>query len=715
MRRSIHPPGRVVAASRSRQGRVDAAAAGSKYGWRVEVGVLGPLVVDGSDSRVSSRQQRAVLALLALRAPRAVSTADLTHAVWGDELPGRAVKTLQGLIARLRSTLPSGSIETVTGGYRFAGSLDDVDCHRFERASRSGRAALRDGDLTRAVQDLSYAESLWRGDPLVDVDEIWVRGEMSRLVEVRLAVVEDLIETKLLSGSDPTVIADAEAAVAVEPLRERRWGLLVRCLHAAGRRAEALRAFQRARTYLAEELGVPPSAELLTVEQKILQDGEGPLASAGWRPPARSISSLPRQLTSFLGRDEEMRTLSNHLCSASLVTVTGPPGVGKTRLAVEAASAVVETKAMTAAFVDLTAVGALDDATAALARALGIDAEAAVIPLDAIIDQLLGERTLLIVDNCEQVVDQTADLVTSILHRAPETVVLATSREPLAVRGEVVLALAPLSLPAPDVNGAEVLGWAAVQLLADRVGASSDAHDQHHLAGIARQLDGLPLALELAAGCIATLGAQETAVQLTDRFGLLRSAGRDRPMHHRTLESVIAWSWDLLTAAERHMLELLCVFRGPFSLAAAQEVALDESTSKSPREPVVDLVRRLVAKSLVEVDHDRQDGSRYRLLESIRAYGWVRLAQRGEADGARDRHCRWVLRRLAAADHTGRSPGAGPTSVDALEVSSADLDGALEWTTRDPGLAAEALSHLVRLMVRAPTSTARATSSLRWI
>ncbi|XVV08541.1 BTAD domain-containing putative transcriptional regulator [Actinoplanes sp. CA-131856] len=583
-------------------------------------GILGPARAerdDGTPVRTGGARLRSLLALLLLDAGRSVPVERLIDGMWGDDPPAGALNAVQSNISRLRRDLP---IEYDGAGYRLAVDPDEVDVHRFERLAAEGRHALADGDPTRAAALLREALSLWRGETPADL-----RGPAAdRLTESRRRAVEDRVE------ADPSPADEHElrALIDADPLRERSWALLVRVLALTGRDAEALATYEKARHILADELGTDPSEELKAAHLHVLRGA-----------PKRA---LPAQLTTFVGRQDELAGVGRALRRARLVTLLGPGGAGKTRLAVEAATRVTGE----ACFVELAATTG-DGVARTLLDALGLrdttlrarDGSGQP-PADRLVAALATREILLVLDNCEHVVEATAALAARLLADCPRVRVLATSREPLGLTGE---ALCPVSGLAPD---------AAVRLFMDRAGdvvpgfgaapadavpgfratpadavpgfraspadaASGFRAGPADVERICRALDGLPLAIELAAARLAVLPLHELARRIDDRFAVLSRGSRTAAERHRTLRAVVAWSWDLLTEPERLLARRLTVFRGGWTLEAAESVCgLGGDT--------LDLLHDLVAKSLVE-----RDGPRYRMLETIRAFCAEQVTETG--------------------------------------------------------------------------------------
>ncbi|MGP4013064.1 BTAD domain-containing putative transcriptional regulator [Streptomyces sp. 4N124] len=569
--------------------------------------ILGPMEVRGADGEpleLGGPRPRSVLALL-LAAPGRVVTVDrLIDEVYGDDPPTGAANALQSQISRLRRRL-GVTIESLPAGYRLDIDPDDVDAHRFERLARQGRQALAAGDHGRAAAVLREALGLWRGPAQT--------MQAERLEELRLAAAEDRFEAELSLGEAGSLVPELQQLVAAHPLRERLCGQLMQALHGSGRQAEALSLYERTRAMLAEELGTDPSPELAAVHLELLR-AQAPPAQAAPR-------QVPAQFTSFVGRETELRRIGELLGTARLVTLIGPGGVGKTRLAVEAAAR----ESGEVCFVELAALADGTQIPAAVLGALGLrpSSKGGQDSEERLVSALAERRLLLVLDNCEHVLQDTARLVRRLLGACPGLRLLATGREALGLTGEALCPLSPLELRS------------AQRLFRDRAAAVSSAfaaYDEEGavVARICAALDGLPLALELAAARLRTLSVEDVAARLDDRFRLLSRGDRTAAPRHQTLRAVVEWSWELLDDDERAMARRLTVFAGGATLAAAEAVcALPDAE---------ELVDSLVGKSLLEV----RDG-RLRMFETVRAFGAERLAEAGEQERLRAAHAAYFL------------------------------------------------------------------------
>ncbi|MFF5187185.1 BTAD domain-containing putative transcriptional regulator [Streptomyces sp. NPDC000345] len=586
-------------------------------------GILGSLDLrtdDGTPLDPGGPRPRALLTLLLLDAGRSVSLEQLTDGLYGAEPPAGAANALQSQVSRLRRRLaPHAGIEATPVGYRVTAPPDAVDVHRFERPAARGRTALAAGDPARAAARLREALALWRGPALPDLPD--AHAERARLDALRLAAVQDRVEADLALGGGPELVPELRGLLAAHPLSERLYGQLMRALHAGGRPAEALTVYEEARRTLADELGADPSAELAALHLELLHGGG----------PARP--ALPAQLTRFVGREAEHARISEALSETRLVTLTGPGGAGKTRLAIEAARARAEPSGPGAArtrvdvcFVELAPLTEGARVPYAVLTALGVR-EGFRTPAGDATDRLLAalqeREVLLVLDNCEHLVQDTARLSALLLAGCPGVRVPATSRESLGITGEVLVPVPPLP---PDP---------AARLFVDRARAVRPGFGGHaRVAGICAALDGLPLAIELAAARLRTLTPGELADRLDDRFRLLSRGDRSKAPRHRTLRAVVEWSWDLLDEEERELARRLTVFAGGATLEAVEAVC---------RLPYPeDVLASLVEKSFLEVCEGR-----YRMLETIRVF--AAGERTGEAD-LRDAHAGYFLRLAERAE-----------------------------------------------------------------
>ncbi|MFI9227006.1 BTAD domain-containing putative transcriptional regulator [Streptomyces rimosus] len=648
-------------------------------------GVLGPVEVwaaDGRPVRVPERKVRALLAALLAHQGRPVGAARLIDALWDERLPANPTGALQAKVSQLRRALetagPGGRalVAARPPGYQLDAADDAVDADRF--AALTARAYENPDPGERAAL-LTEALGLWRGPAFAGFeDEPFVRAAADRLEEQQLTALEAQAAARLELGEHGPLTGELAELVARHPLRERLCALHLRALYGAGRQSEALAAYAALRERLAEELGVDPGPELTALHQAILEQdprlagvsrGEG---EAEHRPPARSTArprtNLPAALTELVGRDAAVRDVRTLLEAGRLVTLTGPGGVGKTRLALEAAQRLVDDSARFpdgVLLVELAALGrpggvdghrtvsctAAEVAEAVLA-VLGVREGAASAPVgERLAGAVRDKRLLLLLDNCEHVVDAVAEVTADLLAVAPGLRVLATSQELLGLAGERVLPVPPLeqadavalfvaraAATAPGfalegVDGLNGLGGPDSPNFSDALDSPVES-SAAAVADICRRLDGIPLALELAATRVRALGVRELSARLDDRFRLLGAGRRGAPPRQQTLRAMIDWSWELLTADERTVLRRLAVHVDGCTLRAAEEVCAGGGVRSGE---VAGLLARLVDRSLVVVAEGPY-GPRYRLLESVAAYCLERLREAGEWETVRRRH-----------------------------------------------------------------------------
>ena len=660
----------------------------------MQVLVLGPLEVRDDNGVVvplSGARIRALTALLALEAGRVVSTDRLIDSLYGDEQPQRAGNALQLHVSRLRRAVKSpGAIVTRAPGYLLDLEGDDVDALQVERLVAEGRALLEAGAPAAASPLLHQALGLWRGEALADFSfDEFAAGERARLGELRLAVTEDAIEADLALGRHAECAEALQCLVEAHPLRERFWGQLMVALYRSERQADALRAFQQARTTLAEELGIEPGPELRRLESAILaQDPSLARADRGVAVPPVSAGNLARPLTRCIGREVELEAIHELLASHRLVTLIGPGGTGKTRLAIEVGLTGADAAQESAWMVDLAGVSAGQGVLPAVRNALGVQAPSMGTLADASsaadLAATLGNRTaLLVLDNCEHVIEEAAHAAADLVAACPRVRVLATSRECLGVPGEVLYAVPPL----PQDHAAELFAeraTASAPGLTLDDGASVDA-----IADICLRLDGLPLAIELAAARVRALDVVQIAARLNDRFRLLSSGARTLLPRQRTLRAVVDWSYDLLEPAEQLLFARLSVFANPASLDAIEAVCAGAGIAV---DDLAQLLSRLVDKSLVIVAPG-PGGNRFSMLQTLDEYAGERLAAGGDGDVVRGQHAAWAL---ALARGAERGAGQVPTvSLAELDAEVDNLDAALAWATdHEPALAFELAARL---------------------
>ena len=659
-------------------------------------GVLGPLAVwtdAGEPVAVPGRKVRALLADLLVHEGRPVSVDRLVGDLWGEAAPADPGAAVHVRVAQLRRALAgaeAGGRDLVVSqapGYALGAEPGAVDAGRF--ASLAGQARSAADPRTRAGL-LAEALELWRGPALADfADEEFAEAAVARWEEQRLAALEAYAEARLELGEHRDLAVDLAEAVLRHPYRERLRAAHMRALHRAGRVAEALDSFHDLRRRLADELGLDPSAELAALHQAILAGDPAEDAPAAPARRVRPTTNVPAPLTDLIGREHAVRRVRELLAAGRLVTLTGAGGVGKTSVALAVARSVADTHPDGTWLVDLTTWDGRGEAAEPLLSVLSVpDPPGVPKPAAVRLAAALRERrTLLVLDNCEHVVEQVAGSVAALLAAAPDLRVLATSREPLRLRGEVRWELPPLEIPDTD-DPARLLRSPAVRLFLARAGLDPAPEAVADVAEVCRRLDGIPLALELAATRVPALGVAELATRLRvprDRFGLLGTAPRDAPARQRTLAAVIDWSWRLLSEPERAVLRRLAVHSGGCTLAAAEAVCADAGD-------VLDLMARLVDRSLVV----RVGESRFRLLESVAAYCLDRLREAGEEADSRRRHAAYYLALAEEADGRLRGPEQREW-LRALDAEAANTRAALE-TFRREGAAEEALRLAVALV-----------------
>ena len=596
----------------------------------IEFRVLGGVhaLRNGSHVKVGGPRQRALLALLLIADGKPVPADRLIDELWHGEPPAGAAGTLQSYVSRLRSVLAVDAVIVGSAaGYSLEVADESVDARRFERLVRDGEAALERNVPLRAVERFDAALALWSGTPFSGVsDEGALRREADRLADVHLRSREGRVAAKLELGGSEGLIDELESLVAEHPYRERLWHHLMLALYRAERQADALAAYQRARQILDGELGLEPSDELKELEAAILRH-EVPAAR-----PVESRHNLPEPLTRFIGRERELDEITTRLAEARLMSLTGVGGVGKTRLAVEAAQRVVPDYGGGVFFVDLSPLQGPDLVLREIAATVGVHEQPGAELLSLLAERLREEEALIVLDNCEHVVERTAQVTHGLLSATRRLRVLATSREVIGVEGEQTYPVPPLEPP-------DAVELFLARALAARPHLRRDAVAEAAAARVCTDVDGLPLAIELAAARANALSLEEIANRLEDRFRFLVSWRRLGPARHRTLREAMDWSYELLAPDDQLLLTRLSVFAGGFTLEAAAQVCVDGDS-----ECALELLERLVNASLVLPD-DREEEMRYRLLETVRQYTAERLID----DRVADRHARYYLALAEAA------------------------------------------------------------------
>ena len=656
----------------------------------VEFRILGPVEVLDGAGRVELRaaKVRALLAALVIHRNQVVSADHLVEALWGGDPPQTATNGLQGYVAKLRRILGPGLLSTRAPGYVLTVKPEASDAGRFEALVTRGQTARNEGRAEEAAELLGEALALWRGTALGEfADHPFAQAEAARLEERRLVAIEELIETELARGRHTEVVGRLQALVGAHPLRERLWGQLMVALYRSGRGAEALQAYSAVFSRLGEELGIEPGPALRRLQEDLLLQ-RPELDRPPMPPPRHEVpTNLPTARSSFVGRHQELAELGKLLAAPGLVTVVGPGGVGKTRLAIEAARSLFAPYADGVWLVELAPLVDPTLVPAAAAAALGVREESDR-PLTATLaSHLAGRRSVVVLDNCEHLVEGAARLADALLKAAPHLAVLATSREPLLVEGETLWRAQPLAVAEEDDLAPEaLLGYDAVRLFCERAqsaepGFAFDATNAPAVAQLCRRLDGIPLAIELAAARSRALSPAQIADRLDDRFRLLTTGARPALARQQTLQAAVDWSHELLTGPERVLFRRLSVFRG-FTLDAAEAVCPDQELEG--RE-VPGLLGDLVDRSLVLAQPSGDTTLRYSLLETLREYAAARLGESGEEEALAGRHLHWSVS-LAEGVH-GQLFGADEArTLRMLDVESANFRLALRRAS-DEGLA----------------------------
>jgi predicted ATPase/DNA-binding SARP family transcriptional activator len=645
-------------------------------GWvkgSVHVRVLGPLEVAGGSGAlvVGGPRQRALLAVLLLEGGRAVERDRLIDELWGDEPPTTSVNALQVHVAGLRRAL-GGGIRTVGSGYALDLDPEQVDAARFEALLGEARRAADPGRRSALLRE---ALALWRGEPFAGVPRTpAVSAAVGRLDELRLAATEEAVEAELAGCRHEELVPELRRLVAANPDRERLTGQLMLALHRSGRSADALGVYGELCAALESRLGVDPSDELVALERAIRR-GDPTLA-------APAPVSLPVPASRFIGRRREMAETARLLGATRLLTLVGPGGCGKTRLAIELAAGALAGHPDGVHFVDLAPVAPTASVIRSVAAAARLRHRPGEPLAATLTDHLRSRRVLLVLDNCEHVAPAAAALSRELLEACAGLRVLATSRQPLGVAGETVWRVPSLALPGAGSGPEAAAESDAVRLLADRAASVLPGHemggdDALLAAAVCRRLDALPLAIELVAGRLPGLTLAEVAARLDRRLALLASAGSQPRSRHQTMSAAIDWSHELLEPEERALFRRLAVFVGSFELAAAEAVVAGPGGEppNAARE-VLPILLRLIDKSMVVAERRAPGPTRYRLLETIRDFAADRLEEAGEAAAVRTGHAAWCLRlaestRISA--DTEEAMGAG------LDPELGNVRAALDW------------------------------------
>jgi len=661
----------------------------------VEFRVLGSLEVRRGDDLVDigSSNERKVLAALLVDANAVVSTSRLIEVVWGDDPPDSERNALQTYVARLRRRLRTAAtpapIVTRPPGYAIELRPHQLDSLQFRELLDQARATLR-VDPARALEILDDALELWRGPAFAEfADDDVARAEATRLEELRQTAVEHRVEALLALGRSADAVNVLEGVVVAHPLNERPHALLMRALAIGGRQVDALRLYQRFRDRLADEVGLEPSAALRDLESDILTQAPHVASSQTAAPPRPTEGNLAPAITTFVGREDDVAGLVGLLTRARVVTLVGVGGVGKSRLALRLAESVAPAFPDGTWVVELAPVSSPEAVPHAVMSALGLARPGGADLSDSLVDALRLRRVLLVMDNCEHVLQAASRLVESLARRCPKITVVATSRERLGVGGEHVWPVLPLPVPPPTASEGEAVESPAVELFVDRARAARadfrlDDTNTDAVVEICRGLDGLPLALELAAARLGVLTPHDLAHHLRDRFALLTAGARGEGERHRTLRALVDWSYALLAEAERAVFGRLSVFAGGWTLESAAAVCANGDVSASQ---VPAVVASLADKSMV-VPPPPSGAGRYGMLETLRLYGDEHLGARGEMESTSEAHARHFVALAEEAEDGLRGPREHEW-VMRLRAELDNLRAAHEWCREqsDPDLA----------------------------
>ena len=631
----------------------------------LEFRVLGPLQVerDGRVLPLGGLKQRGVLALLLLDRNRVVPRDQLVDVLWGERPPASAANSIQIYVSKLRRLLGGGDpadgspIVTEPPGYRLRIPPGELDADRFERLITAGSEALGAGEADRAENTFAEALTLWHGPPFADfAGERFAQAEIARLEQLRLHALEEQIEAQTTLGRLAEVLAQLPTLVDQHPLEGRLRAQLMLALYRSGRQADALAAYQDFRRLLADDLGLDPSPDLRELERQILRhDGAllAPASPGAPEPPsgargdfptqAAERTNLPTPPTPLIGREQELQEAGRLLRAHRIVTLTGPGGSGKTRLALQLAADAVMDFPDGVVWVPLQALSDPELVVPTIARAVGTG--------ESLVEDGADRRLLLVLDNFEQLLG-AASRVGNLAAQLPQLKLLVTSREPLHLAAEYEYPVAPLR------------EQEAVALFIERASAAKpDFTDDGAVEEICLRLDCLPLALELAAARVKALSASELLKRLDRRLPILTGGSRDAPERQRTLRATIAWSYELLAQDEQRAFARLAVFTGGCTLEAAEQAC----------HVGLDTVAALIDKSLL-----RREGDRYLMLETIGEYALERLEESGELDEFRQRHADYYLEQARSVELLIRSPQAAG-AIDRLEPEHDNLRAALEW------------------------------------
>lgn len=659
--------------------------------------VLGPLtVLDGeAEIAVGRARERVLLSILIINAGVPVSDDSLIEELWGSDPPGNPTAALQTATSRLRKALQStgsGPLIIRSGkAYRLEVEPTQIDAGRFSELVAQARAT---DDLAHRTQLLDAALALWRGPAHASVRfESFAQPEIRRLQELRAEARELRIDAEMTRGNHRQVIGELESLVASFPLREGLWSSLMLALYRSGRQSEALRVFQRARVAIAEASGLEPSAELARLEEAILMRDPSIDIPAGWDDVVGAedpLSNLPPQLSSFVGRERDMDSIAELIAVNRFVSLVGPGGVGKSRLAEEFASRNRQNYPDGVVLIPLGNVSHDDQ----LVDAVLTEFSSTITPVatqDDLISLLRRRVALLILDNCEHVAEASAVFATALLGEAPSVSVLTTTRHRLGLPGEQVWQVG--ALPIPELHGGSPgTSYAAVNLFIDRARAVRpdlrlDDHDTLHAAEqIVRSLDGLPLAIELAASQCFALSPEVIAGQLAEHITLPPSRDPLADPKHRTLEAAVDWSLQHLPEHERSAFFALSVVPTSFGLEETRSVCAE---LLPPGGTALSLLGDLAENSLIERTDDE---ARFRMLRPLRAVAQNRLEAAGQYEPTQRRYTSWLADLTAGWVDALNGPES-PQIVERFNLELWNILGAAEWALRnEPKLALRLLA-----------------------
>lgn len=672
--------------------------------------LLGPMeiLVNGRPEAMPGAAERAVLVQLLLSPGRTIPATMLVDRLWSESsLPVDPMNALQIRVSKLRRSLNKiGVPEVVTRegvGYRAnvdPASVDAIDFVARVREARSRSEADDGGARVASLGAYDEALALWQGDALSDfAAEQWAAMEAARFSKLKLTALTERAQIALALGRQAEVVADLEPLVAHDPTLESLTGLLMVALYRSDRQTEALEAYHRTRQVLDESLGLEPSLTLRSLHERVLRQDEAlgsqpdlisaSVAVSGARRAgvATSPTNLPTVVRPLIGRDAQLDSLVELVHGVRLLSLIGPGGAGKTSLALAAVVRTSDAFPDGAFGVRLASVDTPDQVPLAVADALGVPLDGAAGDIDVrerVVSYLMRRRLLLLVDNCEHVIDAAAGLIDQILSRCPEVTILATSREALAVPDEVQVTVGPLETPPEGTPSGAVLAYPAAQLFAERArsvrpGTVFGDDDLTAIGRISRALDGIPLALELAGVRVATMSPVEIAGRLDQRFALLTTGARTAEARQQTLRATVDWSYALLTKREQRVFNRLAVFQGGWSLTASEAIVTDPSLAVGE---VLDTIGRLVERSMVGVE--RGASTRYRMLDTLRQYATEQLLATGEHEAVSQRHAEYFRDVVHDAESHLRGHAQRET-FQQLRDEQPNIRAALAWLGRPGG------------------------------